>query len=194
MKAIFFVVMSFLFAGIVSTASAQGASAVVVAQTDAVVKVIKVDRKARTVTARSADGEILTLHVPKEAQNFDRVKEGLFFKMKYSEAVALSVTRGGAASAGSTRTVSVAPKGGTPGGMIVETHYVSGTIEKINAIHRRIALKGPGGNVLVVDVPDDVQGLDQLRIGDVITLEYAEALAVEMLATASAKKAGMTHR
>ena len=190
MKAMFFAVMSLVLAGFVSTASAQGA-AVLVSQSEAVVKVLKVDHKARSVTVRSSDGEVLTLHVPKEAQNFDSLKEGLFFKIKYSEAVALSLTRGGTASAGSTHTVSLAPKGGTPGGMMVETHYVSGTIEKINAIHRRIAVKGPRGNVLVLDVPDDVQGLDQLRIGDVITLEYAEALAVEMLPTASAKKAGM---
>lgn len=82
MKAIFVVIMSLVFAAIASTASAQGAGAVVVVQTDAVVKVLKVDHKARTVTARSADGEVFTLHVPKEAQNFDRVKEGLFFKVK----------------------------------------------------------------------------------------------------------------
>jgi hypothetical protein len=39
-KAIFFVMVSLVFAGIVSTASAQGAGVVVVTQTDAVVKVL----------------------------------------------------------------------------------------------------------------------------------------------------------
>jgi hypothetical protein len=45
-KAIFFVMVSLVFAGIVSTASAQGAGVVVVTQTDAVVKVLKADHLA----------------------------------------------------------------------------------------------------------------------------------------------------
>jgi hypothetical protein len=45
-KAIFFVMVSLVFAGIVSTASAQGAGVVVVTQTDAVVKVLKADHQA----------------------------------------------------------------------------------------------------------------------------------------------------
>ena len=37
------------------------------------------------------------------------------------------------------------------------------------------------GNVLALRVADDVQGLDQVDVGDSITLVYAEGLAMEML-------------
>lgn len=77
MKAIFFVMVSLVFAGIVSTASAQGAGVVVVTQTDAVVKVLKADHLALSepyfsIVQRGTFREDVQrlLAPPKEVRNF----------------------------------------------------------------------------------------------------------------------------
>ncbi len=135
-------VLAFPFA-----AAAQEKTAVTVAQTEAVVKVVNIDRKARTVTFQGPRGRMETLNVPKEAQNFDQVKVGSSFKVRYVEAVAVGLQRGGKASASADRTVRLAPKGGTPGGVVVNTATLSATVEAIDYTNRQVALKGPKGNI-----------------------------------------------
>ena len=162
-------------------AGAQEKGAVVVGQTEAVVKVVSIDRQARTVTFQGPKGNRVTMKVPKEAQNFDQVKVGSTFNVKYVEAVAVALQRGGRASASADRTVRLAPKGGTPGGVMVNTAQISATVEAIDYANRELAVKGPKGNILAFKVADEVQGFDQVKIGDSISLVYAEALAMEML-------------
>src|SRR5262245_39819676 len=58
------------------TALAQEKAALAVSQQEAVVKVVKIDRKARTVTFQGPKGNQVTMDVPKEAQNLDQVKVG----------------------------------------------------------------------------------------------------------------------
>jgi hypothetical protein len=168
-------------------AAAQDKGAVTVSQTEAVVKVIKIDRKARTVTFEGPRGNRRTLDVPKEAQNFDKVKVGSTFKVRYVEAVAVAMQRGGAPSATADHQVRLAPKGGTPGGVMVSTMQLSARVEAIDYANREVALKGPKGNVVPLKVADDVQGLDQVKVGDTVTVAYAHALALEMLPEQGAK-------
>jgi Cu/Ag efflux protein CusF len=163
-------------------AAAQDKSGVAVAQTEAVVKVIKIDRKARKVTIQGPTGGTMVLNIPPEAQNLDRVKVGSLFKANYVESVAVSLQKGGGvASASETQTVHLAPKGGTPGGMVVNTRQVSATVEQLNLATRQIAVKGPKGHVFAFTVADGVEGLDQFHVGDLITVTYSEALVLGML-------------
>ena len=163
-------------------------SAVVVGETEAVVTVTKVDPKMRTVSFRGPKGGVATLTVPPEAQNLDKVKPGQQYKMKYVESVAVAITKGGEPSASAAEQVKVAPKGGKPGGMIVRAVQISGVVDAIDYTSRYIAVRGPKGNVLPLKVADDVP-LEQLSAGDRISLSYTEALAIDMVAQAPAKKA-----
>lgn len=162
-------------------AAAQDKAAVTVSQTEAVIKVTKIDRKARTVTFQGPRGNSRTLTVPKEAQNFDKVKVGALFRVKYVEAVAVALQKGGAPSATADRHVQLAPKGGTPGGVVVDTVTLKAKVEAIDYANREVALKGPKGNVVPLKVSDDVQGLENVKVGDTVTVAYAQALALEML-------------
>jgi Cu/Ag efflux protein CusF len=189
MKKILAAATAFSILGAVFAAAAQEQAAVAVTQTEAVVKVVKIDRKARTVTFRGPQGREMTLAVPKEAQNFDRVKVGSAFKVRYVEAVAVAMQRGGTASASADRQVRLAPKGGTPGGVVVDTARISATIEAIDVANRKVAVKGPTGNVMAFRVADDVQGLNEVKVGDSITLVYTQALALEMQPEQSGGKA-----
>ena len=133
-------------------------SAVAVQETEAVVTVTKVDKEARTVTFRGPRGNLGTLDVPKESQNLDQVKPGQQYKMKYVEAVAVEIRKGGSALGRRTRSeVKLAPKGAKPGGMVVRTRQISGVVDAIDYTDRYIAVRGPKGNVLPLKVAQDVQ-------------------------------------
>jgi Cu/Ag efflux protein CusF len=154
--------------------------AIAVGQTEAVVTVTKVDADARTVTFRGPKGGVGVLNVPAEAQNLDQVKPGQRYRMKYVEALALTVEKGGKPSAGVAERVTLAPKGAKPGGISVRSAQISGVIDAIDYTDRYLALRGPKGNTLVFRAADEVN-LDALSAGDRITLTYTEALAIEMV-------------
>jgi copper(I)-binding protein len=171
-----------------SAASAQPkAGVVVVEQAEAVVTVTKVDMEKRMVTFRNPQGALGTIQVPKEAQNLDQVKPGQQYRMKYLEAVAVAISKGGAPSAGAMEQVKLAPKGAKPGGMVVRTQQIAGVIDAIDYADRYIAVRGPKGNVLPLRVGSDID-MQQLSAGDRITVTHTAALAVEMVAQAPAKK------
>jgi hypothetical protein len=164
-----------------STATAQDKGPIVVGQTEAVVKVVKLDRKARTVTFQGPRGNQVTLNIPKEAQNLDQVKVGSLFNVKYVEAVAVGLQRGGKATAVVDQQVRLAPKGGNPGGIVVNTAKISANVVAIDYADREIAVKGPQGNIRSFRVADEVQGFRDIKVGDTISVVYAEALALEMI-------------
>lgn len=163
-------------------------SAMAVQEAEAVVTVTKVDKEARTVTFRGPRGNLGTLNVPKESQNLDQVKVGQQYKMKYVEAVAVAISKGGAPSAAAAQEVKLAPKGAKPGGMVVRTVELAGVIDAVDYNERYIAVRGPKGNVTPLKVAGDVD-LQQLAAGDRIMVTHTAALAIEMVAQAPAKKA-----
>jgi len=144
------------------------------------VTVVSVNRKARTVTVRGPKWRTVTINVPPEAQNLDQVKKGSRFQVRYVESVAVAVSKGGVASASKDRTVRLAPKGATPGGVVVNTMQISATVEALDRTRRTIAVRGPKGNELEFQVAPDVK-LEGIQLGDLVTVVYAEALALQML-------------
>jgi hypothetical protein len=162
-------------------------TAVVVDETEAVVTVTKVDKEARKVTFRGPKGGVATLTVPKEAQNLDQVKPGQQYKLKYVEAVAVEIRKGGKPAAAAAEEIKLAPKGAKPGGAMVRTVHLAGVVDAIDYTNRYVAVRGPKGNTVSLKVAADVP-LDQLSAGDRISVTHTEALAIEMAAQAPAKK------
>ena len=182
-------VMAAILSSAVSLAHAQVKdSAMAVQEAEAVVTVTKIDKEARTVTFRGPRGNLGTLDVPKESQNFDQVKVGQQYKMKYVEAVAVEIRKGGAPSATAAQEVKLAPKGAKPGGVVTRTVQLAGVVEAVDYNERYIAVRGPKGNVTPLKVAQDVD-LKQIAAGDRITVTHTAALALEMVAQAPAKKA-----
>jgi hypothetical protein len=163
-------------------AFAQTKAVVDTSQVEAVVTVVKVDHKNRTVQIRGPQGNLRTLQVPPEAQNLDKVKPGDRFNMVYAEATVLALTpKGGEPSASADRQVQVAPKGGTPGGYVVRTAQVTGSVEAIDYKNRYIALRGPDQQTYALPVSPDVQNFDKVKAGDTITIAFSQALAIQMI-------------
>jgi len=162
-----------------TSAQAQPKAAMVGAEVEALVTVVSIDKQKRTVVFRGPRGNEVELQVPPEAQNLDQVKKGSVFRVKYAEALAISITRGGAPSKGDEQKMQLAKKGATPGGTAVRTRHVSGRIEAIDLKNRYVAVRGPERTVSL-EVGDDVK-LEELKVGDRITIAYTQGLALEMV-------------
>ena len=157
------------------------AAAIAVAESEAIVELVSVDLKARTATMRQPNGGLLTLNIPAEAQNLDRVKPGDLFRMRYVEAVALALHKGGSAAATETQAVKLAPKGGTPGGAVVNTKQISAVVTAVDRASRTIAVRGPNQGTMTLKVADEVRSFDDIGLGDTISLTYTEAIALRMI-------------
>jgi len=167
---------------------AQPKGAAVGAEVEALVTVVGIDKEKRIVSFRGPRGNVVDMQVPPEAPNFDAVKKGSVFKVKYAEALAVSITRGGAPAKGSEQNVTVGKKGANPGGVATRTAFVSGRVEAIDMKNRFISVRGPERTV-ALEVGSDVK-LEELQVGDRITVAYTQALALEMVPQAkpAAKK------
>lgn len=182
------IAIAFAISSLVLSAQAQVKdSAMAVQEAEAVVTVTKVNKDARTVTFRGPRGNLGTLDVPKESQNFDQVKVGQQYKMKYVEAVAVDIRKGGVPSAAAAQEVKLAPKGAKPGGLMVRTVQLAGVIDAVDYNERYIAIRGPKGNVMPLKVGSDIN-MQELAAGDRISVTHTAALAIEMVAQAPAKK------
>src|SRR5215470_9016208 len=122
--------LAVLFAA--SSAHAQPKAAAVGAEIEALITVESINKQTRVVTFRGPRGNLVDMQVPPESQNLDQVKKGSVFKIKYAEALAVSITRGGAPSQGEETSMNLAKKGANPGGSAVRTRHISGRIEAVD--------------------------------------------------------------
>jgi Cu/Ag efflux protein CusF len=69
-----------------------------------------------------------------------------------------------------------------------QTSSITATVEAIDTANRELTLKGPGGKMVVLGVPEEVKRFNEIKVGDQLTFQYTEALVVEVhKADASAK-------
>ena len=149
------------------------------ARTTATVKAV--DREKRTVTLEGSGGRTVTVNVPPEAQNFDRVQVGDKVNVEYLDAVALFVRKAdGRPAASDVSEVRLAPKGGTPGGVMVKVVEVTARVEGIDHGTRKVTLRGPEGNTRVFTVDPRVQRLDEVKPGDEVVVRHTEALSLRL--------------
>jgi hypothetical protein len=65
-----------------------------------------------------------------------------------------------------------------PGIMLGDAVVITAKVEAIDQKDRAVALRGPEGNVFVVEVDDTVKNFKQIKVGDQVRMEYYEAVAV----------------
>ena len=162
--------------------------AMAVEQSEAVVTILVVDVPNKRVVVRGPRGNVETLEVPQESQNLDKVKQGDRFKLRYIEAVAVSISKGGQPEQSENRDVKVSPKGGTPGGMITRTQKRAVMIDAVDYKARYIAVRGPNGQTMSLKVADDVP-IEALNAGDRVSMVYTQAVVAEMVQQPVAKPA-----
>lgn len=57
---------------------------------------------------------------------------------------------------------------------------LTATIEAIDKVNRTVTLKGPKRNSIEVKAPDQMEGFDRLKVGDLVSATYFEAVAVHV--------------
>ncbi len=57
---------------------------------------------------------------------------------------------------------------------------VSAAVQAIDKAKRLVTLKGPEGNVFVVQAGPEVRNFDQIKVGDLVVVRYVEALTLEL--------------
>ena len=65
-----------------------------------------------------------------------------------------------------------------PGIMFGEAVVITGKVVAIDKTDRSVAIQGPEGNVLVLEVGSGVKNFNQMKVGDQVKLEYYEAVAI----------------
>ncbi len=73
-----------------------------------------------------------------------------------------------------------APATATPGAVIADTTRVEAEVIGVDKKSRTVTLKGPEGNIFDVTVGKAVKNLPQIKVGDRVIAEYAEALALKL--------------
>jgi Cu/Ag efflux protein CusF len=61
-----------------------------------------------------------------------------------------------------------------------QTVKMTATITKIDAATRAVTLKGPEGREVTLTAGDEVKNFAQMKVGDVVNVEYVEALTIEL--------------
>ncbi|MCP5143215.1 MAG: hypothetical protein H6978_00160 [Gammaproteobacteria bacterium] len=69
---------------------------------------------------------------------------------------------------------------GKDGGSIIEAIQLQAKVKSIDMKSRTVILVGPHGNELVFHAGDDVRNLEQVKVGDLVTTTYTQALALEL--------------
>jgi Cu/Ag efflux protein CusF len=61
-----------------------------------------------------------------------------------------------------------------------QTVKMTATITKIDAATRAVTLKGPEGREVTLTAGDEVKNFAQMKVGDLVNVEYVEALTIEL--------------
>ncbi len=75
--------------------------------------------------------------------------------------------------------VLVAEKG-QGGGSITEAIQLQGKVKAINKKAREVVVIGPNGNEVLFTLGAEARNFDQIKVGDLVTLTYTQALALEL--------------
>lgn len=63
---------------------------------------------------------------------------------------------------------------------IAESQQLTATITAVDKAKRLVTLKGPEGNSVVIQAAPAVKNFDQLKAGDLVVVNYVEALTLEL--------------
>jgi Cu/Ag efflux protein CusF len=148
-------------------------------------KIEAVDQQNRTIDVVGPLGRKVTLKVSDQVKNFAQVKAGDKVVMKYSESVALELTKG--SSGMMTTTTSTGPMtaaaGGKPGVAEVNRITMDSNVKKVDKKKMLVLLQGPEGRYVEVKIKDPAMMKD-IKVGDQVHAVFTEAMVVDVVAPA----------
>jgi len=164
-----------------ATVYVEGVPGGVIMHTEEVTaKVVEIDHAKRTATLQSADGETFTAKVGEGAVNFDQVVVGDMVNVTLTEELVVFLDEAGAAPIDSSSSaLATAPQGAQPGGLVVATNQVTGTVTAIDLEQRTATLQFKDGSTKTLPVRDDID-LTLRKVGDQVVFRLTEKLAISV--------------
>ncbi|MET3653486.1 hypothetical protein [Dyella japonica] len=146
--------------------------------------VVQIDPQTRHVTLRTPAGED-TVEVGPGVKRLDEIKVGDKVKMTYQHALALELLPANSAEAGTEMEGNVTrdEKTSAPGGTVERAVTVTAKLTAIDLKKHTVTLTGADGKTRMIEVKDPSRQarLSKLKVGDMVRITYAEALAVTVI-------------
>jgi hypothetical protein len=144
-------------------------------------EVVSIDKATRTVTLKGPQGNVVDVVAGDEVRNFDQIKVGEFVVARYAQALTLELrkTKGAVGDITVSEQTARAKPGERPAAAGARQVTAIATVTAVDKKKSTITLKGPRGNVVVLDV----QNPDQFKVvkkGDQVEVTYTEALALSV--------------
>ena len=167
-------------AGGVAVTSEPGKAAVAVAA-KITAQVVSIKHATRTLTLKGPEGNVVDVVAGDEVKNFDQIKLGDFVVVRYAEALTLELrkTKTGAGGVSVNEGAVLAQPGERPAVAGAQQISAIATVIAVDKKNSTMTLKGPGGNVVTLNV----QNPDQFKVvkkGDQVEVTYTEALALSV--------------
>lgn len=157
-------------------------------------RITDIDPGKRTVTVRSEDGNMATMVVGANVENFDKIKLNDEVTMRYMEARTVAILEGGPApKLGEIRTQVQAdasrptPAKGKPGMAVMERNFEVFNVFEIDRQNNILTLRGTSGVPIDIMV-NDGDLLKNLELNDRIVMSYRQIAAVSIKPADSKKK------
>jgi Cu/Ag efflux protein CusF len=146
-----------------------------------------VDAKKRTIQVADDHGKPVTFVVGPDVKNFEQMRKGDKIVVAYERSVAISVTPGdGVRSRVVTEGADRAAQGQRPAADAARNLKIVATVQRIDRKANVITLRGPSRTVDVT--VEDPKLLEGVKVGDAVTVNYTEAVAVAVTQDPSAKR------
>jgi hypothetical protein len=134
------------------------------------------------VTLKTADGKELTTKVSPDVKNFKQVKVGDVVNVTYTVALAIRLNPANAVPSATMAGAATAQPGEKPAAAVGGLVTFNAKVQAIDLKANTVTFKGPKGNLRTVAVQDPTyqEKLKGLKVGDVVEITYAEALAISV--------------
>ena len=145
-----------------------------------------IDRKKREVTLKDSAGNLVTVIASEKVKRFNEIKVGdsvraeywTFLSAEFREPTIEEKENPLVILAGAGR----APKEVDPAAVVGAVVKAVVKVVAIDTEAREATIQGPRGNFMIVPVMDDAV-LRNLKVGEVVIMTYAEAMAVSLIKT-----------
>lgn len=146
------------------------------------------DLEAREVTLKTEEGDVFTIEASEEARNLDQLEIGDLVEIQYYEQLTLLLEKveDGMASMSEKMAGDRAEKGEKPGGIKMREVTITAKIDAIDMEASTVTLTGPQGRSVTLEVKPE--RLKNVKVGDLVSAVYSEALAISVSKVPADKK------
>ena len=144
-------------------------------------QVISINQSTRTLTLKGERGNVVEIVAGDEVRNFDQIRIGDSVVARYAEALTLELkkTKVAAGEPAVSEELGRAKAGERPAVAGTRTITASADVVAVDPVQSTISLKGPQGNIVILDVRNPDQ-FKVVKVGDQVEVTYTEAVALSV--------------